>query len=62
MKVKINKLMPFTEENKKFKTASINIDQKTYYLSPNPIEQKNYVGNLIQLHFICTLPDFSSDY
>ncbi len=62
MKVKINKLLPFTEENKKLKLAPVVIDQKNYYISPYNNEQKNYVGCLIQLQFICNLPDNNSDY
>jgi len=62
MKVKINKLMPYTEENKRFKTATVTVDQKNYYISTSTIEQKNYVGCLLQMHFICTFPDLNSDY
>jgi hypothetical protein len=42
--------------------ASVTVDQRSYYISPNPIDQKNYVGCLIQLHFICNVPDINSDY
>lgn len=38
------------------------VEQRNYYISPNSIDQKNYVGCLIQLHFICNVPDINSDY
>lgn len=42
--------------------ATVTVDQRSYYISPNSIDQKNYVGCLIQLHFICNMPDINSDY
>lgn len=42
--------------------AAVTVDQRSYYISPHSIDQKNYVGCLIQLHFICNVPDINSDY
>ena len=37
MKLKINKLLPYSEESKKYKTAPVNINNRTYYTSPSPL-------------------------
>lgn len=62
MKLKINKLLPYSEESKKYKTAPVNINNRTYYTSPSPLERNNYVGIVIPLQFVCTMPDPASDY
>ncbi len=62
MKVKINKLLAFTEQNKKYKTAMVTVDNKNYYISPHNIDKNNFVGINIQFQFICTMPDQNFDY
>lgn len=62
MKLKINKLLPYSEESRKYKTPTVNINNKTYNLSPNPLDKNNSVGIVIPLQFICTMPDQNSDY
>ena len=62
MKVKIQKLIPQNEENKKYKTQPVTIANKSYFVSPHPLDQKNYSGTLIQLLFTCNFPDNALDY
>jgi len=62
MKLKINKLMPYSEENKKYKTLPVNINNRNYYLSPHPLDKHNYAGVIIPLNFVCTMPDQNNDY
>ncbi len=62
MKLKINKLLPYTEETRKQKTPTVSVNNKTYNLSPYPLEKNNSVGIIIPMQFICTMPDQNSDY
>lgn len=62
MKLKINKLLPYTEDNKKYKTLPITINNRNYYLSPYALDKNNFVGVIIPLHFVCTMPDQNNDY
>ena len=62
MKLKINKLLPYSEQSRKYKTPTVTINNKTYSLSPYPLQKNNNVGIIIPLQFICTMPEQNSDY
>jgi hypothetical protein len=63
MKVKISKIVPSNSESaKKLKGEIINLDEKSFLLSYDKIEEKNYVGYPIYYQIITNLPDPNSDY
>lgn len=64
MRVKITKLMPFTEANKKYQTQTMVVDNQPYYISHTSIDKKgeHYVGLPFIVHLHCAMPDPNLDY
>ena len=63
MRVKITKLMPFTEANKKYQTQTMVVDNQPYYISHTSIDKKgeHYVGLPFIVHLHGAMPNPNLD-